>query len=256
MTYQIQALTWRGGVPYQQDAVLVNTKIYQDKGIISTLDECDDFCVAVADGVAVSPKAGITSRTLLRLVRQMYGERGLLDFDVLQHRLNDTLADKAGFDGSSSTLVCAYTDNNGVMIKHLGDSRAYLYRGGWHCLTKDHNFINELKADELAGLADDGDSTHCYASCYHALTGCFCVDEYGDTSTTITPSHQHISLGKGDCLLLCSDGFSDVLDGQFLPMDDNMVLKDWLNDSVRQLRRMTSQAELDNVSVIVVRCVV
>lgn len=247
MTYQIQALTWRGGMPYQQDAVLVNTKIYQHKGVISTLDECDDFCVAVADGVAVSPKSDITSRTLLRLVRQMYGEQGSLDFDSLQHRLNDTLADKAGFDGSSSTLVCAYTDNDGVMIKHLGDSRAYSYRNGWQCLTKDHSFINELKAQNLA---DDSD----HASCYGALTGYFCVDKYGDTST-ITPSHQHISLDKGECLLLCSDGFSDVLVGQFLPMDDDVALKDWLNDSVKQLRRTTSQAGLDNVSAIVVRCV-
>lgn len=198
MTYQIQALTWRGGMPYQQDAVLVNTKIYQHKGVISALSECDDFCVAVADGVAVSPKSDITSRTLLRLVRAMYDEEKALDFGVLQHRLNDTLADKAGFDGSSSTLVCAYTDNDGVMIKHLGDSRAYSYRNGWHCLTKDHNFINELKADESVGLAGDGDDAHCYASCYHALTGYFCVDKYGDTST-ITPSHQHISLDKGEC---------------------------------------------------------
>ncbi|ANB91547.1 hypothetical protein MOVS_05620 [Moraxella ovis] len=142
MTYQIQALTWRGGMPYQQDAVLVNTKIYQHKSVISTLGECDEFCVAVADGVASSPKSGITSRTLLQLVQTMYDEQGAVDFGVLQCRLNAALADKAGFEGSSSTLVCAYTDNVGVMMRHLGDSRAYLYRDGWHGLTQDHSFIN------------------------------------------------------------------------------------------------------------------
>lgn len=90
MTYQIQALTWRGGMPYQQDAVLVNTKISQHKGVISALSECDDFCVAVADGMAVSPKSDITSRTLLQLVQTMYDEQGAVDFNGLQHRLNDT----------------------------------------------------------------------------------------------------------------------------------------------------------------------
>ena len=247
MTYQIQALTWRGGVPYQQDAVLVNAKVYQHRGVISTLDECDDFCVAVADGVAVSPKSDITSRTLLRLVRQMYGERGSLDFDGLQHRLNDTLAGKAGFDGSSSTLVCAYTDNDGVMIKHLGDSRAYLYRNGWHCLTKDHSFINELKTQNLA---EDGD----HASCYGALTGYFCVDGLGDESAVTMAEHQNIKLQPGECLLLCSDGFSDVLEGNFLPITKDLPLKEWLNNSIKQLKQSGSKTQLDNVSVIVVRC--
>lgn len=110
--------------------MLVNAKIYQHKGVISTLGECDEFCVAVADGVASSPKSGITSRTLLQLVQTMYDEQGAVDFGVLQCRLNAALADKAGFEGSSGTLVCVYTDNVGVMMQHLGDSRAYLYRDG------------------------------------------------------------------------------------------------------------------------------
>lgn len=247
MTYQIQALTWRGGMPYQQDAALVNTKIYQHKGVISALSECDDFCVAVADGVAVSPKSDITSRTLLQLVQTMYDEQGAVDFNGLQHRLNDTLADKAGFDGSSSTLVCAYTDNDSVMIKHLGDSRAYLYRNGWHCLTKDHSFINELKAQDLA---EDGD----HASCYGALTGYFCVDELGDESAVTMASQQKIKLEAGECLLLSSDGFCDVLKGNFLPITKDLPLKEWLNDSIKQLKQSGAKAQLDNVSLVVVRC--
>lgn len=248
MTYQIQALTWRGGMPYQQDAVLVNAKVYQHRGVISALSECDEFCVAVADGVASSPKADITSRTLLRLVRTMYDEERVVDFGVLQHRLNDTLADKAGFDGSSSTLVCAYTDNDGVAIKHLGDSRAYHYhKGDWHCLTKDHSFINELQADNLA---DDAN----YASCYGALTGYFCVDGLGDESAVAMVSHQNINLQAGECLLLCSDGFSDVLEGNFLPILKDLPLKEWLNDSIKQLKQAGSKTQLDNASLIVLRC--
>ncbi|UZA26130.1 protein phosphatase 2C domain-containing protein [Moraxella bovis] len=235
MTYQIQTLTWRGGMPYQQDAVLVNTKIYQHKGVISTLDKCDDFCVA--DGVAVSPKSDITSRTLLQLVQTMYDEQGAVDFGVLQHRLNDTLADKAGFDGGSSTLVCAYTDNDGVMIKHLGDSRAYLFRDDWHCLTKDHSFINELKAQNLA---DDSD----HASCYGALTGYFCVDGLGDESAVAMVSHQNIKLQAGECLLLCSDGFCDVLKGNFLPITKDLPLNEWLNDSIKQLNNLEQRHSL------------
>lgn len=157
------------------------------------------------------------------------------------------LADKAGFDGGSSTLVCAYTDNDGVMIKHLGDSRAYSYRNGWHCLTKDHSFINELKAQDLA---DDSD----HASCYGALTGYFCVDEFGDESAVTMASQQKIKLEAGECLLLCSDGFCDVLKGNFLPITKDVPLKEWLNNSIKQLKQAGSKTQLDNVSVIVVQC--
>ncbi|UYZ71679.1 hypothetical protein LP090_08665 [Moraxella bovis] len=104
------------------------------------------------------------------------------------------------------------------MIKHLGDSRAYSYRNGWQCLTKDHSFIDELKAQDLA---DDSD----HASCYGALTGYFCVDGLGDDSAVAMVSHQNINLQAGECLLLCSDGFSDVLKGNFFANNKRSATK-------------------------------
>lgn len=143
--------------------------------------------------------------------------------------------------------VCDSVEYGDEMIKHLGDSRVYLYRNGWHCLTKDHSFINELKAQNLA---DDSD----HASCYGALTGYFCVDELGDESAVTMASQQKIKLEAGECLLLCSDGFCDVLKGNFLPITKDLPLKEWLNDSIKQLKQSGAKAQLDNVSLVVVRC--
>lgn len=245
--YQIQALTWRGGMAHQQDAMLITPKVYQNRGLISKTYEVKRFCVAVADGVSSSPYSARASRTLLELASVMYDRSGAVDFVELQHQLNQALADDK-YEGASSTMVCAYSAADGIVIKHLGDSRAYHYDGiCWQCLTKDHSFINELKANGEINH-DDG-----YASCYEALMGYFAVDCMVDMSLIEMASYQCLNLKQGECLLLCSDGFSEVLDGRFLPMGDGSSLKAWLNGSIGQIKEINSIQELDNISAVLVQ---
>ena len=247
MTYQIQAVTWRGGMARQQDAVLIAPKVYQHKGRISRCYDANRFCVAVADGVSASPYSALASRTLLQQTSAMYADSGAVDFVELQHQLNQALTDDQ-HEGASSTLVCAYTVGGEIALKHLGDSRAYHYDGAsWACLTQDHSFINELRAD---GAASDDD----YASCYGALMGYFVVDRMADMSAVELASHQTLSLKSAECLLLCSDGFYEVLNGQFLPMDEAISLKQWLIDSIDQIKQIKPKQQLDNISAVLVRC--
>ncbi|USZ14748.1 protein phosphatase 2C domain-containing protein [Moraxella sp. FZFQ2102] len=251
MTYQIQAVNWRGGMAYQQDAVLIAPKVYQHKGLISRCYDAKQFCIAVADGVSASPYSALASRTLLQLTSAMYADGGTVDFAKLQHKLNQALTDDQ-YTGASSTLVCAYSVGDDIVLKHLGDSRAYRYDGvSWHCLTEDHSFINELKADGVA-IHDE------YASCYDALVGYFVVDRMADMSVVQMASCQTLRLKSGESLLLCSDGFSEVLDGQLLPMDGEISPKQWLSDSIHQIKqigRIKPNQQLDNISAILVRCV-
>lgn len=248
MTYHIQAVNWRGGMAYQQDAVLIAPKIYQHQGRISRCYDTGQFCVAVADGVSTSPYSALASRTLLQLTSAMHADRGAVDFVELQHRLNQALTDDR-HDGASSTLVCAYTVGDEIVLQHLGDSRAYHYDGvSWACLTQDHSFINELRADGAA--SDDS-----YASCYGALMGYFVVDRMADMSAVQLASHQTLSLKSSECLLLCSDGFYEVLHGQFLPMNDAISLKQWLSDSIDQIKQIKPKQQLDNISAVLVRCI-
>lgn len=248
MIYQIQAVTWRGGMAHQQDAVLIAPKVYQHKGLMSRCYKAKQFCAAVADGVSSSPYSALASRTLLKLTAAMYADSGAVDFAELQHQLNQALTDDQHV-GASSTLVCAYAMDNGVALKHLGDSRAYYYdRTSWRCLTADHSFMNELKADGMVSHDE-------YASCYGALMGYFSVDRMADASTVEMASHRTLRLQAGECLLLCSDGFSEILDGRFLPMDNQVSLKDWLSDSINQIRQNKPKWPLDNISAVLVRCV-
>lgn len=248
MIYQIQAVTWRGDMAHQQDAVLIAPKVYQHKGLISHYYQTKQFCVAIADGVSSSPYSALASRTLLKLAAAMYADSGAVDFAELQHQLNQALTDDQ-HEGASSTLVCAYVMDDEIVLKHLGDSRAYYHDStSWRCLTADHSFMNELKADGMVNHDE-------YASCYGALMGYFAVDRMADVSTVEMASYQTLGLRVGECLLLCSDGFSEVLDGRFLPMGNQVSLKDWLSDSINQIRQNKPKWQLDNISAVLVRCV-
>lgn len=83
--------------------------------------------------------------------------------------------------------------------------------------------------------------------------GYFAVDCMADMSLIEMASHQCLNLKQGECLLLCSDGFSEVLDGRFLPMGDGSSLKAWLNGSISQIKEIKSMQELDNISAVLVQ---
>ena len=85
--------------------------------------------------------------------------------------------------------------------------------------------------------------------------GYFAVDRMADMSAVELASHQTLRLKSGECLLLCSDGFYEVLHGQFLPMDEAISLKQWLIDSIDQIKQIKPKQQLDNISAVLVRCI-
>ena len=105
--------------------------------------------------------------------------------------------------GMGTTLTAVRSLGRDLQITHVGDSRAYLLRGGiLHRLTRDHTYAQMLvDVGELAP-GDVADSRH-----RHVLTnalGGSCVDVHVDT--------DQMQLEDGDRLLLCSDGLTDLVD--------------------------------------------
>ncbi len=104
--------------------------------------------------------------------------------------------------GMGTTLVCAYFDEAGkALIGHVGDSRAYLYRGGeLQQLTEDHSLLNEqLKSGRLSA-----------EQIQHFQFKNVIVRALGmKGSVQVDLIHQ--PLGDGDALLLCCDGLSGMV---------------------------------------------
>ncbi len=125
--------------------------------------------------------------------------------DVVQ-QCNQRIYDAGQASGSGSatmgtTVVMAIVRDGLIQIVHAGDSRAYLIqKSGIKQLTKDHSIVQEL--------LDSGKITAEQAINHpnkNIITSALGVD----TETQI--DYDEHKFAKGDVLLLCSDGLSNMV---------------------------------------------
>ena len=105
--------------------------------------------------------------------------------------------------GMGSTLTAARTCGRDLLIVHVGDSRAYLFRAGrLERLTKDHTYAQLLvDAEQLP----PGDAA--LSRCRHILTNAL-----GGSADEVDVDMDLLHLEDGDRLMLCSDGLTDGVD--------------------------------------------
>jgi len=142
--------------------------------------------------------------------------------------------------GMGTTVVVLVVEGEHAHVAHVGDSRAYLYRGGRLLrLTRDHTVVQqEIDAGrltpELARLVPHK----------HILTQS--VGFHGpvepDTTTRI--------LEPGDLFILCSDGMTDPLDDPTIAKLVEATPFDMLADTLA--REALAAGGEDNVTVLVV----
>lgn len=131
-------------------------------------------------------------------VRRIHGYFLQIDEVLQQHsRISPT------FQGMATTLTAVFTTGADAVLAHVGDSRAYLLRGGrLQRLSRDHTIAQYLadtgviQADEIA--------THARR---HVL-----MNFAGGPSGGIQPQIQPFQIADGDALLLCTDGLTEMVD--------------------------------------------
>lgn len=108
------------------------------------------------------------------------------------------------FDGMGTTLVATLVWGKKLAAVNVGDSRAYaINRSGIRQVTKDHSLVQLM--------VDRGDLTPEVAKSY---PGKNYITRAIGTEPTVQCDIFHQDLSRGDFLLLCSDGLSNVLDDQ------------------------------------------
>lgn len=110
------------------------------------------------------------------------------------------------YAGMGTTLVLAVFRDEGLLLGHVGDSRAYRLRNGQLSqLTRDHSLLQE-QLD--AGLLTPEEAA--FSNNRNLVTRAVGVED-----TVMLELHQH-EVQPGDLFLLCSDGLSDMLDDDAL----------------------------------------
>jgi serine/threonine protein phosphatase PrpC len=103
--------------------------------------------------------------------------------------------------GMGTTMTVALVERDGVVIGHVGDSRAYLVRdGSIEQLTEDHSLVNELlKSGRLSPAEAD---VHPQRSVITRAVG---------TDPEVDVDAFTVDARAGDVFLLCSDGLTDMV---------------------------------------------
>ncbi|MFZ2959331.1 MAG: Stp1/IreP family PP2C-type Ser/Thr phosphatase [Candidatus Ozemobacteraceae bacterium] len=125
-------------------------------------------------------------------------------FKKANSTIYQTSRENPDMEGMGTTIVAALIYEGIMTLGHVGDSRAYMVRGGtFRQITRDHSFVQEL--------IDQGKITPEQARQHpnrNVITKALGV------SSEVEPECKRYPLEQGDLLLICSDGLSGFAEDQ------------------------------------------
>ena len=158
---------------------------------------------AIADGMGGHRGGEVASATALEALRAAVASgNGLGDAITSANAAVFAKAiDDETLAGMGTTLTAIVPDTGGVLVGHVGDSRAYLLRDGeLRQLTTDHSLVQEFIRE--GRLTEEQAAVHPQRS---IITRALGVEP--DVEVDVYP----VPLLAGDRLLICSDGLSTML---------------------------------------------
>ncbi|MEJ7837404.1 MAG: protein phosphatase 2C domain-containing protein [Thermomicrobiales bacterium] len=208
--------------------------------------------LAVADGMGGYEHGEVASRLAIDVLQSALAESSSQDVAVAlkqaYRQANQQIFEFGAKEGNAqplgTTLVSAVVVGHYATIANIGDSRAYLFRANQLTqITQDHSVVGEQVAK--GEITEDQART---SRQRNLLTASLGLSEILDRRL---PSIYEIALLPEDSLLLCSDGFYDVLETQ----DYLGLLGDRSQgDVARQLTDLAkTRGTTDNVSAVVLR---
>ena len=207
----------------------------------------DETLFAVADGIGGFEAGEVASSIATEALKELDPSSPLKD--AIREANRRILAAARGdekLSGMGTTVVAmrfgGTREEPAAEISHVGDSRAYLLRGGdLKPVTEDHSLVAEL--------VRSGDLTRAQASEHpqkNLITRALGAEEEVEVDTAVLP------IGPGDRLLLCSDGLSDMV-----PENNMLDLLTSYPEETEKTVHALVQAALDaggadNITVVVV----
>ncbi|HVD56752.1 MAG TPA: Stp1/IreP family PP2C-type Ser/Thr phosphatase [Thermoleophilaceae bacterium] len=203
---------------------------------------------AVADGMGGAKAGEVASATAIEVFG---GERDSSEAAEAQlarivreanRRIHALAVSDESYRGMGTTLTAAKITGDGVSLAHVGDSRAYLLRGGeFEQLTRDHSLVAEL--ERSGQITAEAAEHHPQRSIITRALGPE-PDVEVDTYT--------IAGREGDLFMICSDGLTSMIS------DDEVssILRSApsLEDGADALVRAANQSGgRDNITVVLFR---
>jgi serine/threonine protein phosphatase PrpC len=238
MTRCAAALTSVGAVrDHNEDCAAVSGHILNESHLSTFTIDLDGNLLIVADGMGGHAKGEVAStltiQGLNRLASSMIDVNSCIDaIRKVNRELYDAMSRDEALRGMGTTVAGVVLQQTSVLWFNVGDSRAYLYRGHLKQLTKDH-----------VPQGDTAPTSHRSHAITQSLGGHHSLIE-------VWPAAGQISITRGDKILLCSDGLTDLLS------DDEIERHMHEGDAPKQMacnlvNTVLTRGAPDNVTVIV-----
>lgn len=231
------------------------------EGQENTLFEEEGYALAVADGLGGASGGETASdlaiRGMLSLVYStpdwiispgdIAAERVMKRMVERYRRIDEMLVEEGKYqpelEGMGTTLTVAANVGESLIVTHVGDSRAYLFRDGrLHQLTHDHTVAQALVDQGVIERKEDAATR-----LQHSLTKLL-----GGTGRQCEADVQRILLHDRDVLVLCTDGLTDMVDDASI--SDILAAASTAKDAAQALTGSAlANGGKDNVTVIVAR---
>ncbi len=180
------------------------------------LDENCSLCV-VCDGMGGAKSGNVASSMAVEVFNQEIRatwKPGMSREDtenmlrcavkLVNFAIYDQAAQFADFAGMGTTMVAALVEGSTATVVNVGDSRAYhISHDGIRKVTQDHSIVQLM--------VDRGELTEEEAKSY---PGKNLITRAIGTDATVECDLFPLEVERGDCVLLCTDGLSNLLDEQ------------------------------------------
>ena len=149
--------------------------------------------------------------------------------------------ENADLKGMGTTLCCLFLHPKGLIYGHVGDSRIYrLRKGKLEQLTHDHSLVRELI--DLGKLSEEQAEEFQYKNIITKAIG---------TEPRVEPTVQSDSIQKGDILMMCSDGLTDLLSDEEIQHIISLQPIDKVADIL--VKTAVVKGGYDNVTAVIVK---
>src|SRR5688500_18143090 len=169
----------------------------------SHLVDPDDGLYAVADGMGGHRAGEVASATAIEALKTAYlgGQRLDQAVSAANTAVLAKAAEDASLRGMGTTLTAIALHDSTAELGHVGDSRAYLMRGGAVTqVTEDHSLVEQLVRE--GRLSPEEAQHHPQRA---IITRALGVD------SDVSVDTYRIDLKPGDRLMICSDGLTNML---------------------------------------------
>ena len=169
--------------------------------------------VAVTDGMGGALAGEVASRLAVECVRDRmlelqaspsyskfaFAERLRLSIELANLYIYQMSAKRAEYSGMGATFTAVGLSGTGAYFGQVGDSRAYLIRGGRiQQMTRDQSLVGQLV--EAGHLTEEEAERHSYRNVILQALG---------ASTNLNVVIDHLPIRDMDTFALCSDGLSN-----------------------------------------------